>query len=67
MMSCAFQDCATSAEAPSLFVFRYRDFRHSILVDDTLTSSRIIDHARLKEHVASMEGGLEARIHEAGE
>lgn len=25
------------------------------------------DHARLKEHVASMEGGLEAKIHEGGE
>lgn len=31
-----------------------------------LTISPPIDHARLKEHVAKMEGGLEARIHEGG-
>ncbi|KAI0460447.1 metal resistance protein YCF1 [Xylaria acuta] len=33
--------------------------------DDTELWS-VLDHARLKEHVASMEGGLEARIHEGG-
>lgn len=26
-----------------------------------------VDHARLKDHVASMDGGLEAKIHEGGE
>jgi ATP-binding cassette subfamily C (CFTR/MRP) protein 1 len=25
-----------------------------------------LDHARLKDHVASMDGGLEAKIHEGG-
>ena len=25
------------------------------------------DHARLKEHVSSMQGGLEASVHEGGE
>ncbi|KAI2637307.1 metal resistance protein YCF1 [Xylaria nigripes] len=33
--------------------------------DDTELWS-VLDHARLKEHVASMEGGLEARINEGG-
>ncbi|KAI0481182.1 P-loop containing nucleoside triphosphate hydrolase protein [Xylariaceae sp. FL0804] len=33
--------------------------------DDTELWS-VLDHARLKEHVASMEGGLEAKIHEGG-
>ncbi|ETS76383.1 hypothetical protein PFICI_11770 [Pestalotiopsis fici W106-1] len=33
--------------------------------DDTELWS-VLDHARLKEHVASMEGGLEAKVHEGG-
>ncbi|KAI0532895.1 metal resistance protein YCF1 [Xylaria digitata] len=33
--------------------------------DDTELWS-VLDHARLKEHVANMEGGLEAKIHEGG-
>ncbi|KXX78551.1 Metal resistance protein YCF1 [Madurella mycetomatis] len=33
--------------------------------DDTELWS-VLEHARLKEHVASMEGGLEAKIHEGG-
>jgi ATP-binding cassette, subfamily C (CFTR/MRP), member 1 len=34
--------------------------------DDTELWS-VLDHARLKEHVSSMEGGLDAAVHEAGE
>ncbi len=30
------------------------------------TNSGVAEHARLKDHVASMEGGLEAKIHEGG-
>ncbi|KAK3375086.1 ABC transporter type 1, transmembrane domain-containing protein [Podospora didyma] len=33
--------------------------------DDTELWS-VLEHARLKDHVASMDGGLEAKIHEAG-
>ncbi|KAK5652526.1 hypothetical protein OQA88_10432 [Cercophora sp. LCS_1] len=33
--------------------------------DDTELWS-VLDHARLKDHVASMEGGLEAKVHEGG-
>ncbi|KAK4146291.1 uncharacterized protein C8A04DRAFT_9904 [Dichotomopilus funicola] len=33
--------------------------------DDTELWS-VLDHARLKDHVASMDGGLEAKIHEGG-
>ncbi|KAK7908585.1 metal resistance protein YCF1 [Apiospora marii] len=33
--------------------------------DDTELWS-VLDHARLKDHVSSMEGGLEAKIHEGG-
>ncbi len=32
-----------------------------------MTDSYLIEHARLKDHVASMDGGLEAKIHEGGE
>lgn len=28
---------------------------------------RLLEHARLKDHVVSMDGGLEAKINEGGE
>jgi hypothetical protein len=32
--------------------------------EEPLLTSYVVEHARLKEHVATMEGGLEAKINE---
>ena len=37
-----------------------------LVLNEVLISFHVLDHARLKEHVASMEGGLEAKIYEGG-
>jgi ABC-type multidrug transport system fused ATPase/permease subunit len=49
-----------------LLVLHYESSLCPFSVDSTLIGLRTIDHARLKEHVTSMEGGLEAKINEAG-
>ncbi|KAI3337105.1 metal resistance protein YCF1 [Xylariaceae sp. AK1471] len=50
----------------ALFEGTIRDNLDPGHVHDDTELWTVLDHARLKEHVASMEGGLEAKVHEAG-
>jgi len=50
----------------ALFEGTIRDNLDPGNVHDDTDLWNVLEHARLKEHVASMNGGLEARIHEGG-
>ncbi|KAK5629615.1 hypothetical protein RRF57_005330 [Xylaria bambusicola] len=50
----------------ALFEGTIRDNLDPGHVHDDTELWTVLDHARLKEHVANMEGGLEAKIHEGG-
>ncbi|KAL1866600.1 hypothetical protein VTK73DRAFT_4630 [Phialemonium thermophilum] len=50
----------------ALFEGTIRDNLDPSHVHDDTELWSVLDHARLKDHVASMDGGLEAKIHEGG-